>query len=88
MSAGFEEAFEEGAGWQMIARSLVTDRVQLIIPAWVCISCLVLAAALTKVSAHSRYVAVASCAAVVTVNCVRSIVVDVPCTPFWVPYGL
>ena len=32
-----------------VARSLVTDRTCLLIPAWVCVACLVLAAALIRV---------------------------------------
>lgn len=49
-SAGFEEAAEAGDQFLMVARSLVSDRMMLLIPAWVYVACLVLAAALTRVS--------------------------------------
>lgn len=49
-SLGFDEAAEAGEAWVLVARSLVTDRSYLLIPAWVFIAALVLAAALTRVS--------------------------------------
>lgn len=49
-SAGFEEAVEAGNNLLMVARALVTDRLLLLIPAWAYVACLVLAAALTRVS--------------------------------------
>ncbi|CAM9487282.1 unnamed protein product [Ectocarpus fasciculatus] len=47
-SAGFEEAYKAGDEMVMVARSLVSDRILLFIPAWVYVACLVLAAALTR----------------------------------------
>lgn len=49
-SEGFEEASRAGDAFLAVARSLVTDRSYLLIPAWVCLAGLVLAAALTRVS--------------------------------------
>lgn len=49
-SAGFDEAAARSEKWELVARSLVTDRSYLLIPAWVCMAALVLAAALTRVS--------------------------------------
>lgn len=49
-SAGFEEEYKTGDEMLMVARSLVTDRLLLFVPAWVYVACLVLAAALTRVS--------------------------------------
>lgn len=51
-SAGFEEAYKTGDEMLMVARSLVSDRILLFIPAWVYVACLVLAAALTRVSEY------------------------------------
>eukprot|EP00752_Nemacystus_decipiens_P014209 g12638.t1 len=47
-SAGFEEATEEGGEYLMLARALASDRFMLVIPAWVYVACLVLAATLTR----------------------------------------
>ncbi|CAM9406051.1 unnamed protein product [Ectocarpus sp. 6 AP-2014] len=47
-SAGFEEAYKTGGEMLMVARSLVSDRMLLFVPAWVYVACLVLAAALTR----------------------------------------
>lgn len=49
-SVGFEEATEAGDDYLMLARALLTDRLMLLIPAWVYVACLVLAAALARVS--------------------------------------
>eukprot|EP00903_Cladosiphon_okamuranus_P012207 g11449.t1 len=47
-SAGFEEATEAGREYLMLARALASDRMMLLIPAWVYVACLVLAATLTR----------------------------------------
>lgn len=39
----------------MLARALLSDRIMLFFPAWVYVACLVLAAALTRVSLEQDY---------------------------------
>lgn len=48
--AGFEEASRKGDELLMVARALASDRMLLVIPAWAYLACLVVAAALTRVS--------------------------------------
>lgn len=52
-SAGFEEASRKGDELLMVARALASDRMLLVIPAWVYLACLVVAAVLTRVSEDS-----------------------------------
>lgn len=54
-SAGFEEATKTGDEYLMLARALLSDRIMLFFPAWVYVACLVLAAALTRVSSEQDY---------------------------------
>lgn len=49
-SGGFEEATKKGDEFLMVARALASDRAVLLIPVWAYVACLVLAAALTRVS--------------------------------------
>lgn len=49
-SAGFGETAKTGDEFLMVARSLASDRFLLLIPVWAYVACLVLAAALTRVS--------------------------------------
>lgn len=51
---GFEEAAKTGATWVHVCRSIVSDRSFLLIPAWVLLGGLVLAAVLIRVSYGSR----------------------------------
>ncbi|CAM9332963.1 unnamed protein product, partial [Discosporangium mesarthrocarpum] len=47
-AAGFEEVDARAKAWGGVARALVTDRVALLVPAWVCVMILVLATALIR----------------------------------------